>query len=138
MIGRLHHVVLDCRDPVELAGFYSALLGLPVTFQSEDWIVVAQDETSSGLAFQRVPAHRPPRWPDPEWPQEMHFDVMVDDQEEAGRQVLELGASALGGNLIIEMIPSGKLDGEFPGSQAKLREALERARGAGPSSTAAE
>lgn len=47
-------------------------------------------------------------------------------------------ASGLGGNLTIEMIPSGKLDGEFPGSQAKLRQALQRAREAGQSPTAPE
>ena len=31
VIGRMHHVVLDCPDPAALAAFYSALLGLPVT-----------------------------------------------------------------------------------------------------------
>ena len=29
MIGRMHHVVLDCPDPPALATFYSSLLGLP-------------------------------------------------------------------------------------------------------------
>jgi catechol 2,3-dioxygenase-like lactoylglutathione lyase family enzyme len=29
MIGRLHHVVLDCPDPAALAAFYSGLLGAP-------------------------------------------------------------------------------------------------------------
>src|ERR1700733_1791171 len=52
MIGRLHHVVLDCPDPAALAAFYSELLGLPVTYRSDDWVVVAASETSSGPAFQ--------------------------------------------------------------------------------------
>jgi hypothetical protein len=30
MIGRMHHEVVDCPDPTALAGFYSALRGLPV------------------------------------------------------------------------------------------------------------
>jgi catechol 2,3-dioxygenase-like lactoylglutathione lyase family enzyme len=41
MIGRIHHVVLDCPDPPALATFYSSLLGLPVTYQDDDWVVVA-------------------------------------------------------------------------------------------------
>jgi Glyoxalase-like domain len=36
MIGRLRHVVLDCPDPAALAGFYSRLLGQPITYQSDD------------------------------------------------------------------------------------------------------
>jgi len=57
MIGRLHHVVIDCPDPTALAAFYSELLGLPVTYRSDDWVVIAQNDTTSGIAFQRA---RPP------------------------------------------------------------------------------
>ena len=95
MIGRLHHVVLDCPDPAALAGFYSALLGQPVTYRSADWVVVAESDTTSGLAFQLAPGHRPPAWPDPERSQQFHLDVMVEDVEAAGRAVLDLGATAL-------------------------------------------
>jgi len=54
MIGRMHHVVLDCPDPDTLAAFYSAVLGLPVTYRDDDWVVVAVSDTTSGLAFQRA------------------------------------------------------------------------------------
>jgi catechol 2,3-dioxygenase-like lactoylglutathione lyase family enzyme len=97
MIGRCHHVVIDCPDPTALAGFYSALFGLPVTYRSEEWVVVSRDTTTSGFAFQRVTEHRPPRWPDPEHPQQMHLDVMVDDPSRAARQVVALGARPLPG-----------------------------------------
>jgi len=97
MIGRLHHVVIDCPDPRALAGFYSELLGLPITYQSRDWVVVAENDTTSGLAFQLAPDHRPPRWPDPAVPQQVHLDIMVDDVESAGESVLALGARRLGG-----------------------------------------
>jgi catechol 2,3-dioxygenase-like lactoylglutathione lyase family enzyme len=95
MIGRLHHVVLDCRDPAALAQFYSDLLGLPVTYTSEDWVVVAANDTTSGLAFQPAPGHTPPAWPDPASSQQYHLDIMVDDLDEAGPRVLALGARRL-------------------------------------------
>jgi len=95
VIGRLHHVVLDCPDPYALALFYSELVGLPITSRSADWVVIAKDDTTSGLAFQLAPGHQPSRWPDPDHPQQFHLDVMVDEVTAAGRRVLELGARPL-------------------------------------------
>jgi catechol 2,3-dioxygenase-like lactoylglutathione lyase family enzyme len=95
MLGRCHHVVIDCPDPAALAAFYSDLLGLPVTFRSPDWVVVAETATTSGFAFQRAPDHQPPRWPDPDRPQQLHLDVMVDDLDEADPAVVALGARRL-------------------------------------------
>ena len=97
MIGRLHHTVLDCPDPAALAEFWSALLGQPVTYRSPDWVVVAADDTSSGLAFQLAPDHRRPTWPDPAVPAQLHLDVMVEDVEAATPAVLALGATRLAG-----------------------------------------
>jgi catechol 2,3-dioxygenase-like lactoylglutathione lyase family enzyme len=97
MIGRLHHLVIDCPDPAALADFYSALLGDPITYRSTDFVVVSHNEATSGLAFQLAPDHRPPRWPDPARPQQMHLDVMVDDVAAAAVAVLSLGASRLSG-----------------------------------------
>jgi catechol 2,3-dioxygenase-like lactoylglutathione lyase family enzyme len=95
MVGRCHHVVIDCPDPAALAAFYSELLGLPVTFRSADWVVVAQSATTSGFAFQLAPDHQPPAWPDPSRPQQFHVDVMVDDLDDAGDRVVALGARRL-------------------------------------------
>ena len=97
MIGRMHHVVLDCPDPDALAAFYSALLGLPVTYRDDDWVVVAASDASSGLAFQRASGNEPPTWPDPAVPQQFHLDIMVEDVATAGPQVLALGAAKLDG-----------------------------------------
>jgi catechol 2,3-dioxygenase-like lactoylglutathione lyase family enzyme len=98
MIGRLHHAAFDCPDPAALAEFYSQLLGWPVTYRSADWVVVAVDETSSGLAFQLAPGHRRPTWPDSAVPQQVHFDIMVEDLVHAGREVMALGATKLPGD----------------------------------------
>lgn len=97
MIGRMHHVVLDCPDPALLAGFYSRLLGLAITYQSDDWVVVAGSDQASGLAFQLAPDHQPPTWPGPAVPQQFHLDIMVEDVAAAGPRVLALGATKLDG-----------------------------------------
>lgn len=89
--------MLDCPDPVALAEFYSRLLGQPITYRSPDWVVVADNDAASGLAFQLAPNHRPPTWPDPAVPQQVHLDVMVDDVSSAEPGVLALGAKKLAG-----------------------------------------
>jgi catechol 2,3-dioxygenase-like lactoylglutathione lyase family enzyme len=93
----MHHVVLDCPDPRVLAAFYAELLGLPVTYASPDWVVVAASDHASGLAFQRALGHRAPTWPDPAVPQQLHLDIMVDDVATAAPRVLALGATKLAG-----------------------------------------
>jgi catechol 2,3-dioxygenase-like lactoylglutathione lyase family enzyme len=95
MIGRLHHVIVDCPDPAALGAFYSTLLGLPITWQEPDFVVVARDGEHSGVAFQLAPDHQPPVWGDPARPQQIHLDVMVDDPDAARRWVLEHGGRAL-------------------------------------------
>ena len=95
MLGRAHHVVIDCPEPHGLAAFYSELLGLPITYESNDFVVVAGSTHASGYAFQRAPDHQAPRWPDPAYPQQLHLDVMVDDLIEADEEVVKLGAARL-------------------------------------------
>ncbi len=95
MIGRAHHVVLDCPDPSALAAFYAELLGLPVTYTSDDFVVVAAQPDTSGFAFQLAPDHQPPAWGDPARPQQVHLDVMVDDVVAAEPEVEALGARRL-------------------------------------------
>jgi catechol 2,3-dioxygenase-like lactoylglutathione lyase family enzyme len=91
----LHHVILDCPDPLALARFYAALLELPITYESEDFVVVSADDTTSGLAFQLARDHRPPTWPSSDVPQQMHFDVMVDDVAAGRTEAVSLGARQL-------------------------------------------
>lgn len=96
MIGRLHHVVIDCPHPAELAEFYTELTGLPVTYRSSDWVVISRSDQTSGIAFQLAPNHQPPEWADPARPQQFHLDVMVDDLAVAHDEVVALGARPLG------------------------------------------
>ncbi len=98
MRGRLHHVILDCSDPVALARFYSALLHHPITYEGDDFVVVAANDTTSGLAFQLAPDHRAPTWPDTAVPQQIHLDIMVENVAQATPHVLSLGAIKLDGD----------------------------------------
>jgi catechol 2,3-dioxygenase-like lactoylglutathione lyase family enzyme len=107
VIGRPHHVIYDCPDPAALAGFYSELFGLPITYRSPDFVVVSADDTSSGFAFQLAPDHQPPDWPDPLRPQQIHIDVMVDDLDAAAAAVVALGARRLAGGDHVYADPAG-------------------------------
>lgn len=97
MRGRLHHVILDCPDPGALARFYSALLDHPITYASDEFVVVAANDKTSGLGFQLAPDHRAPTWPDPAVPQQIHLDIMVEDITQATPHILGLGATKLHG-----------------------------------------
>jgi predicted enzyme related to lactoylglutathione lyase len=92
LIGNLRSVVLDCRDPHQLAAFYAEMLGGKSDAEDESWVVVT-DQAGRRLAFQRSPAHEPPQFPDPRGSQQFHLDLQVDDVDEAERKVLALGAT---------------------------------------------
>jgi hypothetical protein len=104
-IGRTHHVILDCPEPYELATFYSGLLGNPITYADDDFVVVSTSDQGSGLAFQRSPDQRPATWPDPAVPQQIHLDIMVEDVSTAADAVVALGATHLSGDVFAD--PAG-------------------------------
>ncbi|GAB3729624.1 VOC family protein [Nocardiopsis nanhaiensis] len=94
MHGRLHAVTIDCPDAKALADFYSELLGLPVIKREPRWAQIGYG-TPPRIDFQQVDDHRPPSWPDPERPQQMHFEIEVDDIGAAEDKVLGMGARLL-------------------------------------------
>lgn len=89
---RLKAVALDCEDAVALAGFYAALLDAKADTSDPDWTEVT---VGDGLvvACQRVDEHRPPQWPDPAHPQQVHLDFGVVDVDAAQRHAVSLGAT---------------------------------------------
>ncbi|MET7505970.1 VOC family protein [Streptomyces albidoflavus] len=100
MTAELQCVVLDCSDPLELAGFYRSLLGGTVNQEDRRWAVGeewATLHTPSGLvlAFQCVRPYQPPRWPDPSRPQQFHLDFGVPDLDQAQEQAVASGATLL-------------------------------------------
>lgn len=61
--------------------------------------------------FQQVATYLPPRWPDPNHPQQFHTDVIVDDVESAEPATLAIGATRLpgqGGSWRVYADPAGK------------------------------
>jgi catechol 2,3-dioxygenase-like lactoylglutathione lyase family enzyme len=110
----LQCVVLDCADDVELARFYHALLGGEVNRPDRRWSL--EDGWSTlhlpggfVLCFQRVPDHRPPRWPDPAHPQQSHLDLGVTDLEAARASAEAAGATLLDeqGGWVVLADPAG-------------------------------
>jgi catechol 2,3-dioxygenase-like lactoylglutathione lyase family enzyme len=97
MIGRLEKTVFDCPDPRSLAAFYAEVLGMRVNEDDGDgaWVVIGREPRLRELAFQRATPWVPPRWPDPEHPQQLHVDIRVDDVDAAQGAVLALGATLM-------------------------------------------
>ena len=95
-IARFPSIVLDCPDPLALATFYGTMLDWKVDTSSADesdgWIDVKADYGQC-LSFQGVETYKRPTWPSQDVPQQMHFDVIVDDLDEAEAAVLALGAT---------------------------------------------
>ncbi|BAL91170.1 hypothetical protein AMIS_59500 [Actinoplanes missouriensis 431] len=94
MIGTLRTVVLDAPDIRRLAAFYTALGGWTERYTDDEWIGL---QTGDGwrIAIQSSPDHVPPRWPDPERPQQAHLDLRVPDLAAGAARAVELGATPL-------------------------------------------
>jgi catechol 2,3-dioxygenase-like lactoylglutathione lyase family enzyme len=72
------------REGRALASFYADLLGMRIT--REDWFMIAKEDRPGTLhlAFGDGPVdYQPPRWPDPEHPQQLHLDLPVHDLDAA-------------------------------------------------------
>ncbi|WP_051147191.1 VOC family protein [Glaciibacter superstes] len=100
-IGRLDLVVLDCPDPLALAGFYAQVLGWARESDSNDsWATIRPPgdarRTSTGMAFQGAADFVAPTWPDNSVPQQSHLDIDVADLDEAEYAILAAGATKTG------------------------------------------
>lgn len=79
-----------------IASFYADLLGMRIV--REDWFMIGRDDDAGGLrlAFGDGPIdYQPPRWPDPDRPQQLHLDVAVSNIDATEGLALQLGATRL-------------------------------------------
>jgi predicted enzyme related to lactoylglutathione lyase len=108
--ARLGIAVIDTDDPLELAAFYHELLGWPYDEADEEWVCIV-GPGGVELGFQMAINHRPPTWPRPEVPQQLHLDFHVDDLAAAIDRAVQLGARPAGvnpGRTFVTLIdPSG-------------------------------
>jgi catechol 2,3-dioxygenase-like lactoylglutathione lyase family enzyme len=95
-------VIIDCPDAVELAEFYSRLLGWPVEEGADAHFAtlsppgggVSPDnpEGRATLAFQRIEDWVAPTWPGGNHPQQLHLDFSVGDIDAAEPHAVARGA----------------------------------------------
>ena len=104
-------VTLDTDDPPRLADFYTTLLGWEVERADDDWITIRGDSEARS-AFQLAPDHQSPTWPDNTVPQQIHFDLHVDDMDAAVAYATSVGARRVEGpvdspDFVVFLDPSG-------------------------------
>jgi catechol 2,3-dioxygenase-like lactoylglutathione lyase family enzyme len=89
----LFAVTIDAPDASALAHFYSDLTGMEVTYDGPEGALISDD--GKNVMFQQVEEYNPPRWPDPEYPQQAHLDLVVEDLDAGQARAMELGAARL-------------------------------------------
>ena len=94
MIGMLRAVVLDARDIAGLSAFYTGLAGWTLVDADEEWITLTTED-GWRIGIQYAPDHIPPRWPDPEHPQQAHLDLRVPELAAGTERAIGLGATLL-------------------------------------------
>ncbi len=88
---------IDCRDPVDLANFYTEIIGGKVHgFEFGEpgdigWVEIREGNERL-LAFQKVADYQAPTWPTGGLPQQMHLDFQVDDLDAGEEFVCSIGA----------------------------------------------
>ncbi|MFF1837182.1 VOC family protein [Streptomyces sp. NPDC058231] len=87
-------LVLDCAEPLELAEFYSHLLGAETRIGNDPDFVEIVGHSGVHLAIHRDHGYAPPSWPRPEDSQQAHLRILVGrgDMDEAEREAIGLGA----------------------------------------------
>jgi predicted enzyme related to lactoylglutathione lyase len=89
-VAALKMVTLDCANPARSAEFWSALLGWTIAHAEQEYAMVTGGDTA--LGFGRVEGYVPPVWPNPNGSKQFHFDLAVDDLDDAARRAVGLGA----------------------------------------------
>jgi predicted enzyme related to lactoylglutathione lyase len=97
-VRSLLEIVVDCRDPATLAGFWGAVFGTPAQVRDPSWAWIESPATRTRIAFQRVPEAKVVK-------NRVHLDVEVDDIPAERDRLLGLGAEAVGEEVEDELGP---------------------------------
>lgn len=88
-VGRVDEIVVDCRDPANLATFWAALFGVEPKIRDTSWATVRESDSGLRVAFQEVPEPKVGK-------NRVHIDIRVAHLEEAVAACVALGATAEG------------------------------------------
>lgn len=95
---KMYSFTLDCKEPYELAKFYSELLNWEIYFHDEEYTIVGQSGIAQGacpgITFQKNIDYKPPVWPTVEYSQQQmaHIDFAVNDLDKAVKHAINCGA----------------------------------------------
>jgi len=92
---KLQSVVLDCKQPAELAKFYMSLLGGEIVYEIEYFVSVSIPGEAISISCQFDEDYTPPVWPGSRKEQMKmeHLDFTVKDMDAAMQFALSLGAT---------------------------------------------
>jgi catechol 2,3-dioxygenase-like lactoylglutathione lyase family enzyme len=87
-------VVLEAPDPGRLLHFYSDLLDVPISSESDDGGALDFGQGVAYLSIQQADVYEPPVWPPVSGRQgmQLHLDFEVSDLAAATEHAIELGA----------------------------------------------
>ena len=95
-------IILDCPDALELATFYSSVLGWALEDgATKDWANLVppggglspdNPDGRATLAFQRIDDFQRPTWPGGDHPQQFHLDLWAGDIDHHEPALLAAGA----------------------------------------------
>ena len=99
LVIKMSSVMLDCKDPHELAEFYASLIKWEIVFFDDEYTVISPPGMKRGtypcISFQKNLDYQPPVFPDePGAQQQMeHIDFIVNDLAAAVKHAVDCGAS---------------------------------------------
>jgi catechol 2,3-dioxygenase-like lactoylglutathione lyase family enzyme len=91
-IARYVGVSIDSADPAALADFYRQMLGLEISYTSDEFVFVGE-MGPTGMGFVKVDDYQRPTWPSGDVPKQAHMEFGVDDLDKGEAALIELGAS---------------------------------------------
>jgi len=102
LVIKMSSIMVDCKEPLELAEFYAKLMKWDIVFSDDDYTVISPPGMKRGtypcISFQKNIDYKPPVFPDkPGMQQQMeHIDFIVNDLERAVMYAVDCGATIAG------------------------------------------
>lgn len=91
-VATLKMVTIDSGDARRDARFWSQLLGWQIAHEQDEYAMLVGD-SGVAIGFGTVAGHESPAWPNTNGTKQFHFDLAVDDLDEAASACEELGAT---------------------------------------------